>query len=59
MDLYIRGIRKSTYYFGFVTWEIEPSELDQTHFQPDHKKKKNTTTSDTDEKQTENKELNY
>ena len=55
MDLYIRGIRKNTYYFGFVTWKIEPSELDQTHFQPDHKKKKNTTSTDTDEKETAKK----
>ena len=43
------------YYFGFFTWEIEPSELDQTHFQPDHSKKKNSTKTDSDDKQKEEK----
>ncbi len=49
MDLYVRGSHKLTHYFGFITWEIEPSDLDQTHFQPDHsKKKKNNTASGPD-----------
>ena len=38
MDIYIRGIKKKFHYFSFVTWEIEPSELDQTFYEKDHKK---------------------
>ncbi len=38
MDLYIRGIRKQLYYYSFLTWEIKPSEKDQTYYEIDHKK---------------------
>ncbi len=30
MDLYIRGIRWGLFYYSFLTWEIEPSDTDQT-----------------------------